>query len=278
MRKRHPLKVTLALFLLFLAFLLFRRGSREGFSSPSLSCQGEHFSLSVRDKTLLYEVAGSGPAVVLLHGNGGSHKDLARLTKALSEHGYQVYAFDSPGQGENPPLSSYHYEDMAEDIYAAIEALGLKKPALYGWSDGGILGLLLEIRHPGTLSLLCGSGVNVRPDGLKPEYLLAFSALEKLGSSSLSEMVVKEPDITKEELSSLSLPVLLTAGSDDMIREEHTREIAEAIPSCTLTILPNESHGSYITGKDTMAELLLGFFKEQGYELEEQGGTGGTSV
>ncbi|MBQ1491573.1 MAG: alpha/beta fold hydrolase [Blautia sp.] len=265
MRKRFPLRVLLALFLLYLAFLLFRSAGRGGISSPSMSCLGEHLSLSVRGKSLLYEKAGSGPPVVLLHGNGGSHKDLSLLNRSLTEAGYQVYAFDSPGQGENAPLPAYHYEDMAEDIYAAIEALGLDRPALYGWSDGGILGLLIEIRHPGTLSLLSVSGVNVRPDGLKTEYLLAFSAMEKLGSSSLTEMIVKEPDITKEELPSLSLPVLLTAGSDDMIREDHTREIAEAIPGSTLIILPGETHGSYIVGNDTMANLLLDFFQKNGY-------------
>ena len=44
-----------------------------------------------------------------------------------------------------------------------FKALGLEKPAVYGWSDGGILALMIEMAHPGT----CGSiALQQTPDGM----------------------------------------------------------------------------------------------------------------
>ena len=226
------------------------------------SCTGEHHQMEVNGVSLTYEMAGEGKPVLLLHGNGGSHRDLSVLTRQLSEAGYRVYAIDSRGQGANAPLSEYHYEDMAEDTYAFIKALGLEKPALYGWSDGGIVGLLTEIRHPGTLGALAISGANLDPEGIKGELLLSYQAMEALSPDPLSKMVLTEPHILPEELQGMDLPVLVTAGAMDMIREEHTRKIAASIPGARLVILEGESHGSYILGSEKMGNLLLSFLED----------------
>lgn len=227
-------------------------------------CIGEHHQIEVNGVTLCYEQAGEGAPVLLLHGNGGSHRDLSVLTGQLSSSGYQVYAIDSRGQGANAPLGEYHYEDMAEDTYAFIQALGLQKPILYGWSDGGIVGLLTEIRHPGTLGALAISGANLDPQGIKDELLLSYQAMDALSPDPLSKMVLTEPHITPEELKGLSLPVLVTAGAMDMIKEEHTKSIAEAIPGARLVILEGETHGSYILGSEKMGNLLLSFLEGRG--------------
>ena len=60
---------------------------------------------------------------------------------------------------------------MADDVFYLIQEWKLDKPALYGWSDGGIIGLLTEIRHPGTLGALAVSGASVSPDGLEDSFL-----------------------------------------------------------------------------------------------------------
>ena len=55
-------------------------------------------------------------------------------------------------------MSEFHYSDMAEDVKCFIEALKLEKPVLYGFSDGGIVGLLVVSTYPGLLSRLIVSG------------------------------------------------------------------------------------------------------------------------
>ena len=224
----------------------------------------------VNGVSIAYEVAGEGYPVILIHGNGGSRKDLYTEMDQLVEAGYKVYNMDSRGQGENAPVETYHYEDMAEDVYQLIQYWGLKKPVLYGWSDGGIIGLLLEIRHPGTLGALAGSGVNTTPDGLTDYFLQSIAFIVFFTPTSLTEMILKEPDIKEEELASIEIPVLLTAGSDDIIKEEHTRMIAETIPHAKLVILQGEDHGSYIQNSEIMGDLLIRFLGS--LQLEEQPG------
>ena len=222
-------------------------------------CIGTHETVAVNGVEIYYEVAGEGSPVILLHGNGGSHKDLYTEIRQLTEAGYRVYAPDSRGQGRSGSAPEYHYADMADDVYALIQEWGLEKPYLYGWSDGGIIGLLLEIRHPGTLGLLAASGANASPDGLADWFLSPISIVSS-GGGSLMDMVANEPDISREELASIKIPVLITAGSDDIIKREHTEMIAESIPNSELVILQGESHGSYIAGSEIMGDLLIDFF------------------
>ena len=224
-------------------------------------CIGEHFTEEVNGVSLYYEKAGAGAPVILLHGNGGSHKDLALLTRRLAEAGYTVYAVDSRGQGANEPLQEYHYVDMADDVYALIRKWKLDHPALYGWSDGGIVGLLTEIRHPGTLGALAVSGVNTSPDGLKESFLAPLQLAGAVHADPLMEMIRKEPMITTQELQSIQIPVLVTAGEHDIIKPEHIQMVADSLPFGQLHILQGESHGSYITGNEKMADLLLEFLK-----------------
>ena len=92
--------------------------------------------VTVNGTVLHYAAAGEGKPVVLIHGNGEDHNLFSTEIGQLTAAGYRVYAPDSKGHGANEPLPEYHYADMAEDVYGFITALGLKRPALYGHSDG----------------------------------------------------------------------------------------------------------------------------------------------
>ena len=260
LRKRIPFFLGL-LAAAGIAVMLFWRFGRHFLSG---SCIGEHQTINVNGVPIYYEKAGAGKPVILLHGNGGSHRDLARITRQLSDSGYLVYAIDSRGQGNNPPLPEYHYSDMADDVYELIRAWGLDQPALYGWSDGGIIGLLTQIRHPGTLGVLAISGANCTTDGLTDFFLQTVSFSDSIHTDPLLKMVKNEPDITREELQTIQIPVLVTAGEHDIIRPEHTQMIADSLPNSTLHIFPGESHGSYITGSEKMGELLVRFLDVTG--------------
>jgi len=199
-----------------------------------------------------------GKAVVLLHGNEGSHKSMETQARFLALHGYRVYSMESRGQGSNAPVAEYHYSDMAEDCYKFIKALGLEKPAVYGWSDGGILALMLEMSHPGTCGLIALSGANLSPDC--GEDFESFKEFVLSNPTPLRLMMLSEPDIAPEELHAITCPALVTAGSKDLISEEHTRLIADSIPGSRLVIVPNADHGDYIKYDPRMNTLLLDFF------------------
>ncbi len=208
-----------------------------------------------------YCTAGEGKPVVLVHGNGESHRSFLVLISQLEDAGYSVYAPDSRGHGDSDPSDEYHYSDMAEDIYQFITKLGLKKPALYGFSDGGIIGLTLELAHPGTLSILAVSGTNLSPDGLTDEFMASVEGID----DPLCELMRTEPQIDPDELQKIKIPVLVTAGTYDVVRWEETERIVSALPDAELYIAEGEDHGSYIENNEFIGELLLEFFRERGY-------------
>ena len=85
-----------------------------------------------------YAVYGeSGHPLILVHGNGGSHKSLEEAALYLANE-YTVYAIDSRCHGQSSDPGEISYDLMAKDIKEFIETLGLEKPYLMGHSDGGI--------------------------------------------------------------------------------------------------------------------------------------------
>ena len=223
-------------------------------------------TIEVNGVSLVYQRVGrlSGQPVVLLHGNGGSHEHLSVMAEQLDSAGYLVYALDSRGQGANAPLDEYHYADMAEDVYAFCQALGIEQPAVFGWSDGGIVALLTEVLHPGTFRAIAVSGANITPDGIVGfEDIYRALTTDSLGNAivpaPLHKMMLTEPHITPAELGTIACPTLVVAGEHDLILEEQTRLIARSIPHGSLLILRGEDHGSHIWQHPKMGSVLLDY-------------------
>ena len=213
----------------------------------------------VNDVSLVYEVKGEGYPIVLLHGNGGSHHDLDTLANQMARAGYQVWAIDSRGQGANAPLPEYHYKDMAQDVFCFCQKFGIERPIVYGWSDGGIVALLLEIMHPGTVECMAISGANITTDCAADQEMWNTFTADSL--NPLVAMMLHEPNISPEEMASIQCPVLVCAGENDLISEEHTRMIASQLPNSELMIVPGEDHVSYIWNNPRMGRILLAFLE-----------------
>ena len=234
-----------------------------------LACQNQVYesytdTVQVNGVNLFYAAEGSGKPIILLHGNGGSHNDLETTQRALAQAGYMVYALDSRGQGANPRLDEYHYKDMATDVYEFIKLKGLEKPVVFGFSDGGIIALQLEVIYPGTLGAIVTGGANIFVEGaLIPEFAEGF--LAQPSTEPLVIMLQTEPDMRVEDMAGIACPALIMSGEKDLIRAEHTRLIGENIPGGRVKILPGEDHGSYICNSPKLAPLMLEFFKEIGY-------------
>ena len=208
---------------------------------------------------LYYELTGDGPPLVMLHGNGETHRIFDEAVRDLRKH-FTVYAVDSRGHGQSSPVTEYHYDDMAEDIYRFITHLDIQKPMLYGFSDGGIVGLLIALRHPGLLSQLIASGANTEPTGVKKGWLALFRLIYAASRSPQMKLMLTEPHISPDELRTITTPTLLTAGSRDMISEPHTRMLHETIPDSDLFIVHGATHSSYIVHSNEIAALLIDRF------------------
>ena len=210
---------------------------------------------------LYYEVTGQGKPLILLHGNGEDHSIFDKAVAQLAQH-FQVFAIDTRGHGQSFPVKEYHYQDMAEDIRQFIAGLSLEMPVICGFSDGGILGLLLAYQNPDLLGGVIACGVNTRPEGIKPGWLALFRLMYFFNRSPLFRLMLTEPHITSEQLAAIRCPVLVTGGSKDMISRKHLQEVAAQIPGADLRILPGEGHGSYIIGSEKIAEIVLDFARK----------------
>ena len=206
---------------------------------------------------LHYEVYGEGNPFILLHGNGEDISIFKTLIESLKKD-YQVYAIDSRSHGLSD-TAPVHYDLMAEDIKSFIEELGLIKPIIYGFSDGGIVGLTLASKYPQLVGTLISSGANVFPKGIK-WFIRYFFIIENFFKPSpLLELMIKEPNLTAEELNKITCPTLILTGSRDMIPIKHSEYIAKCVPNATLKILKKETHGSYVINSEKLYPIIKSY-------------------
>ncbi|WP_100488415.1 alpha/beta fold hydrolase [Sporolactobacillus pectinivorans] len=217
--------------------------------------------IKVNDVTLFYEKSGNGPSLILLHGNGETHRIFNKTIRRLSES-YTVYAIDSRGHGESETVKDISYQLMTDDIACFIKKLQIDRPILVGFSDGGIVGLLLAGQYTGLLSKLIVCGANLNPSGIRSNYLFLFRLAYLITRDRKIGLMLREPDISADDLKKVKLPVLVLAGSKDLIKADHTRYIAEHLPNSTLQLLDGENHTSYAVHSEKLYRTILPFLKQ----------------
>ena len=206
---------------------------------------------------LFYEKRGEGRPIVMVHGNGEDHSIFDKAAVSLSAR-YAVYCVDSRCHGQSEDTSELHYADMAADMVAFMEALELDDAVFYGFSDGGIIGLMAAAQTERITTLIV-SGANTSPKAVKLWLRALMRAARVLTKDKKILLMLNEPQITDAELASIRARTLVLAGSGDLIPEWETRHIAAAVPGAEMKILPGEDHGSYIVHSLKIAELIRDF-------------------
>lgn len=210
---------------------------------------------------LFYEKSGEGRPLLMVHGNGEDHS-IFKEAAALLGDGFACYCVDSRGHGQSTAVEVLHYEDMAEDMIALLEELDLRDVVFYGFSDGGIVGLLAAMRCDRIKTLIV-SGANLTPTGVKGSLRLLIRVMYLFKKDPKLALMLREPQIDAEQLGRISARTLVLAGSRDLVLEEETRRIAAGIPGARLQILQGEGHGSYIVHKQKIGEIIRDFVSEE---------------
>jgi pimeloyl-ACP methyl ester carboxylesterase len=223
--------------------------------------------VTVNGHPLSYGECGSGPPLLLLHGGGDSGEHTyAKQLDFLASH-RRLIAPDQVGQGRTPdvpgPLS---YRAMMEDTAALLAALELDQVDAIGFSDGGILALMLAIRHPHRLRRLVISGVNIAPQGLSPQFLEVLRAQETARPGTLDARLAAlwrsaptEEDIDPRQLARITHPTLVVSGDRDLVTLEHTFEIHRALAHGELCILPGTGHGTFSERPEWLNPIIEAF-------------------
>lgn len=204
------------------------------------------------DIQLYYEEAGEGDPLILLHGNGENGAYFVHQIEYFKEK-YHVYAIDTRGHGKSPRgTASFTITQFSEDLYAFMDLHGLERANILGFSDGGNIALLFALRHPERVKKLILNGANLDPKGVKASvqipivigykiasFFAKFSQEAKKNAEILA-LMVNEPHIQVEELEGLKVRTLVIAGTDDMIRDDHTKLIFKSLPDSELAIIPGD--------------------------------------
>ncbi|MBS1567228.1 MAG: alpha/beta hydrolase [Bacteroidetes bacterium] len=239
----------------------------------------------IRGFKMYCEIYGKGQPLLIIHGNGGSIDNFAGQIPYF-EKNYQVIIADSRAQGKSKDdaTDSLSYEMMADDLSALLSTLKVDSAFVIGWSDGGINGLLLAIRHPEKVKKLAVTGANLWPDTsavfqdvidiVRPYYdqtkKITNKTVQQKNSWKLLHLLIDEPHIPLTALNTIKCPTLVIGGDHDVIKPAHTLLIFQNIPKGDLWILPNSGHSTPIVYRDDFNKTVEAFFAKPYRVLEKE--------
>lgn len=212
-----------------------------------------------------YEVHGAGDPLLLLMGGLVTLESLHSLVCGLMPH-YRVWLPERRGHGRSADCPQPHsYPLYAADATAFMQAVGLTRAKVVGWSDGGILALYLARDRPELVERLAliGAGAHVCGyceefynqaksttwDNLPPEDKELLATHTPLGPEHLPrlvdtvrEMWLTSPNLLDEDLAAIEAPTLVLLGQYDLVSLDHAREMVRALPAGQLAVVPGVSH------------------------------------
>lgn len=204
------------------------------------------------DIQLHYIEQGQGQPLVLLHGNGEDSSYFVYQISYFSRN-YRVIAIDTRGHGKSPRGEKpFSIRQFSEDLKDCLNAMNIAKTMLLGFSDGGNIALEFALKYPERVEKLVLNGANLFPSGVKAIYqwpieigyriakLFAKKSEKARQNAEMLGLMVNEPHIDPTELSRLTMPVLVVAGTKDMIKESHTRLIYKSLPNAQLNLIEGD--------------------------------------
>lgn len=224
----------------------------------------------VSDINLNFVEEGSGETLILLHGN---HEDSSLFSAQLQDLSdrYRVIAIDTRGHGKSPKGEKpFRLTTFADDLKNFMDSHKIQKAHILGFSDGGNIALLFAMKNPEMVSSLILNGANLYPSGMKLNVLLetywdyfvqSFGSLfseHYRSEREFTRLMVKEPQIKRDELKGLKIPTLVVVGTDDMIKESHSKSIAQSIPGAIFETL--EGNHFIVYEKSPDFNILVGNF------------------
>ena len=200
---------------------------------------------------------GQGEPLILLHGNGENAGCFREQIEAFSKY-YHVYAIDTRGHGQTPRgTKPFTIRQFAEDLRMFMDAHQIEKAHLLGFSDGGNIAMVFAMQYPERVLRLILNGANLNAGGVKKTVQIPIEIGYKIakhfsaGSDAAKKraemlgLMVNDPNVRPEELQKIQAKTFVIAGTRDMIREEHTRQIAAGIPDAKLQLIKGNHFIAY---------------------------------
>ena len=252
-------------------------------------------TVEVNGMQMYYEVSGEGDPLVVLHGAYMNIPTMGEIIPMLADT-HKVYALEMQGHGRTNDIDRpITYPNLADDVAAFMDEVGLEQADVFGYSMGAAAGLQLAIRHPEKVDQLVAASVAYDESGWQPAFrdfipqmnpdMFAGTPMEaewkKLapnpdGFRALAEKLIaleKEPMAWEADVKTLKTPVLIIAGDADVSTLEHNvalfrllgggvmGDMGEPLPASRLAILPATSHTAVINQPDLLHAFIEPFLK-----------------
>ena len=244
---------------------------------------------------MYYEVHGQNSAgklpLIVLHGSYMNIPSMGAIIPGLAKT-RSVYALEFQGHGRTNDIDRpLTYPNLADDVAAFMDVVGLGTADVFGYSMGAGAGLQLAIRHPEKVRKLVAASAAYDDNGRQPEFkaLIPQMTVEMFlnmpfagdyrklapdpeGFPELVKKMIqleKEPMAWENDVKAMKTPVLIIFGDADGYTLEHAvamfrllgggvmGDTGKPLPSSRLAVLPATSHTAVIT----QTELLIGFIE-----------------
>lgn len=251
--------------------------------------------INVNGMQMYYEVSGRGDPLIVLHGAYMNIPSMGAIIPRLAKT-HRVYALELQGHGRTTDIDRpITYPNLADDVATFMDAVGLKKADVFGYSMGAAVGLQLAIRHPAKVSKLVAASVSYDVEGWQPEFKAFIPQMKvemflempfakdyrKLapnpeGFPELVRKLIaleKEPMEWGDDVRALKTPVLIITGDADVATLEHSvamfrllggggmGDMGKPLPASRLAVMPATSHTAVITQPDLLHAFIEPFLK-----------------
>jgi len=249
----------------------------------------------VNGMRMYYEVSGTGDPLIVLHGAYMNIPQMGAIVPKLAAT-HKIYALELQGHGRTTDIDRpITYPNMADDVAAFMDSVGLRKADVFGYSMGAEVGLQLAIRHPAKVNKLVAASVAYDLKGWQPDFIAAIPQMtvemivampfaaeyKKLaanpnGFPELARKLIaleKEPMAWEADVKSLKTPVLIITGDADVATLEHSvalfrllgggvmGDMGKPLPASRLAVLPATSHTAVITQTELLHAFIEPFLK-----------------
>jgi len=253
----------------------------------------EEKQLSIDNLKINYKIAGQGPAILILHGWGGSSDSWVEVQDILAKKGYRVVVPDFSGFGKSiTPPEPWGIKEYVEIILKFAEKLAINKFFLLGHSFGGRIAIRFAHNFPEKVDklILCDSaGIKPKP-GLKttivfilvkignailtPKYLVRFkdfirsiiySFLRKRDYVKANEMMrrvmkkVLNEDLSPDLLEIKNKTLIVWGEKDKMVPLKYAYVFKEKISNSRLKIIPKVGHSPHLEEPEKLSDIVFKF-------------------
>ena len=249
----------------------------------------------VHGMKMYYEVSGSGNPIIVLHGSYMNILSMGNIIPALAKT-HKVYALEFQGHGRTNDIDRpITYPNLADDVAAFMDATGVPKANVLGYSLGAMAGLELAIRHPDKVDHLILVSGAYDFEGFQPEFKALIpqmtvemftsmpfaSEYKKLavnpdGFPALAKKLIaieKEPLALGADVKALKSPILIIAGDADAFTLEHSvgmfrllgggamGDMGKPLAASRLAIMPATAHTAVINQVNMLMSFIEPFSK-----------------